>query len=386
MHVLYSFPDRVGAPGIGTIAYQHVREVIAAGVDVSLYCTTLERDIPGVHTVVETMRVAGKRVPHRALGIPRSYGYHDMRVARAIKRRGEPIEVVHTWPRATLSTAKAARERGVPIAREVPNTHTAHAFDVVAREHARIGLPVSAENSHAFDAKVLATEEAEFAAVDALLVPSQFVYDSFLAADVPADRLSLQQYGFDPDRFYPGPADRKGAGKLTGIFVGRCEPRKGLHLALEAWTASTASDHGTFRICGSFAPGYREYLEPLLAHPSVEVLGFVADPGELMRQSDVFLFPSIEEGSALVTYEARASGCVLLVSEATGARCRNEVEGFVHRPGDVAALTTQLSRIDSDRDLLSRMREASLAGIDGLTWSAAGRALVETYSRLAGQG
>ena len=44
------------------------------------------------------------------------------------------------------------------------HTH-AHAFDAVAREHGRIGLPVSTENSHAFDARVLATEEAEYAAV-----------------------------------------------------------------------------------------------------------------------------------------------------------------------------------------------------------------------------
>ena len=67
----------------------------------------------------------------------------------------------------------------------------------------------------------------------------------------PQDRLSLQQYGFDPDRSIAGPDDRKD-GPLTGIFVGRCEPRKGLHLALEAWIASGVADQGTFLICGSF--------------------------------------------------------------------------------------------------------------------------------------
>ena len=36
-------------------------------------------------------------------------------------------------------------------------------------------------------------------------------------------------------------------------------------------------------------------------------------------QYSVLVLPSIEEDSALVTYVARASGCVLLVSDAAGA-------------------------------------------------------------------
>ena len=59
----------------------------------------------------------------------------------------------------------------------------------------------------------------------------------------------------------------------------------------------------------------------MLAHPSVRVLGQRNDVPELMRQSDIFVLPSIEEGSALVTSEARGSGCVLLVSDAAGAVC-----------------------------------------------------------------
>lgn len=290
---------------------------------------------------------------------------------------------MHTWPRATLATAAAAHSRGVAVAREVPNTHTAYAFDVVAREHGRIGLPVPDDNSHFFNADVLASEEAEYAAADALLVPSQYVYDSFLSQGVPSEKLSLQRYGFDPERFYADETDVREDGALTAIFAGRCEPRKGLHLALEAWIASGVAERGRFLICGSFVPGYREHLEPLLAHPSVEVLGFVKDPGALMRRSDVFLFPSIEEGSALVSYEAQACGCVLLVSEATGARCTHNVEGLVHTPGDVATLTEHLRQVDSDRALLARLRKASLARIDELTWRAAGAALVDTYTRLA---
>ena len=43
----------------------------------------------------------------------------------------------------------------------------------------------------------------------------------------------------------------------------------------------------------------------MLAHPSVQVLGHRTDVPELMRNSDILVLPSIEEGSALVTSEAR---------------------------------------------------------------------------------
>ena len=122
---------------------------------------------------------------------------------------------------------------------------------------------------------------------------------------------------------------------LRAVFVGRCEPRKGLHYALEAWIESGAAERGTFTICGNFYPGYREVLEPMLRHPSVTVQGWVDDPGKLMRESDVFLLPSVEEGSAFVTYEAQASGCALVVSDATGARCEHMQQGLVHEAGDL---------------------------------------------------
>jgi hypothetical protein len=47
--------------------------------------------------------------------------------------------------------------------------------------------------------------------------------------------------------------------------------------------------------------------------------GYLADVSGEMRNPDVLVLPSIEEDSALVTYDARASGCVLLVSDAAGA-------------------------------------------------------------------
>jgi glycosyltransferase involved in cell wall biosynthesis len=386
VRVLYSFPDRIGKPGIGVTAYHQVRETALQGVAVTLYCTSLGAELPGNVRVVETLSVAGRRIPHRALGSNRSYHYHDLRVATALRRTGHAVDVVHCWPRATLRTARAARARGIPCLREVPNTHTAHAVVVVAHETQQLGLTPVRGHSHAIDADAIAREEREYVEASGLLVPSDYSLRTFLERGTAQDKLLLHRYGYAQDRFFPSDTPRTG-GPLTAIFVGRCEPRKGLHLALRAWLASGApEDGGRFVVCGSFEPDYRRLLDPLLAHPSVEVTGFSDDPASLMRRSDVLILPSLEEGSALVTYEAQACGCVLVVSEAAGARCRNELEGLVHRPGDVTELTDHLRRLQSDRALLLRLRTSSLARVAELSWQGAGEELAAIYAeQLAGR-
>jgi len=132
-------------------------------------------------------------------------------------------------------------------------------------------------------------------------------------------------------------------------------------------------------IAGGFVPGYAEKLASMLSHPSVHVLGHRTDVPELMRQSDILVLSSLEEGSALVTSEARGSGCVLLVSEAAGAICEHMENALIHRVGDVSTLSQHINLLQEDRQLLQRLRAASLRLVPEITWNAAGVKLLDVY-------
>jgi glycosyltransferase involved in cell wall biosynthesis len=384
LRVLYSFPDTLGAPGIGTTAWSQIRELIGLGHEVRVYTTAFAREPVGAREVVTTLTAAGRRIPHRAVGRRRAYRYHDRRVARSVSALAGEIDVVHTWPGATLETAVAARAVGVRSVREVPNTHTAYAYERVAREVRSLGLEPATGHSHTPDEKTLRHEEEAYAAVDLLAVPSEFSRRTFLDRGFSPERLGLHQYGFEPERFPVPPADaRVGHGGLRAIFVGSCEPRKGLHYALRAWIQSGVADRGgTFEVYGDFYPGYADVLAGELAHPSVRVRGFVPDVSAVMRGSDVLVLPSVEEGSALVTYEAQASGCVPVVSDAAGARCTHLEDGLVHEAGDVAALVDHLALLADDPDLLAGMRARTLTRREELTWTQGARDLELLYREL----
>ena len=376
LRILYSFPHAIGAPGIGETAWNQVAGLARAGHIVTAVVAAVERPLPR-EVVLHTTLTKGIRIPHRAFGRrDRALTFHDLIAARVL-RHGR-FDLVHAWPLAAAHTFRLARELGVPTFREAPNTQTAYAYRVVADEIERLGGVLAADNPHRFNAARLHVERQEWSLATAVLVPSAVVEQTFLDAGFAATQLVRHRYGCDVRGIAPRPAVVEPR-PLIAVFAGRCEPRKGLHHALDAWIASTASKRGRFLIYGTFVPGYAALLGERLRHPSVEVLGF--DPHLLghLRSADVLLLPSVEEGSALVTYEAQAAGCVPLVSTAAGALLEDGVQGFLHEAGDVAALTAQLDRLDREPGLLETMRQACVAHRPELSWSAATAALVAAY-------
>jgi D-inositol-3-phosphate glycosyltransferase len=385
--VLYSFPDVLGKPGIGTTALEQVRSLARLGLDVHVAATSLAVD-PGVPCTL-TLSAGGRRVPHRAFGRDRAgalraYAWHDRRVAALLRRRGASFDVIHCWPQATLQTARAAREQSIPVLRQAPSTHTAHAIATVSQVHESLGLPLEREDVHGHSDDLVAREREEYEAVDRVLVPSEHAAHTFTDNGVPAERIALHRFGCDLDRFTPH-LELRDERPLTVLFAGRGEPAKGLHLALRAWSDSGIGSEARLLMCGDIEPRFRTHLGDLLQQPGVEERGFTPDLSDLMRSSDVLMLPSLNEGSALVTYEAQASGCVVAVSDATGAYADHMVHGLIHEAGDVATLTEHLGVLARDRSLLERLRARSLADRERLSWDAAARGLAGAYSQALGR-
>lgn len=366
---------------ICTIAWYEIDSVAEAGAKMLVLTGDSVRPFLRPVQVEKTLAWGRLRLPYRLLGTRRMCMLHDWVVARKLPRLAGQIDIIHAWPLGALRTMKAARRLGIPVALERCNAHTRFAYEVVQKECARIGVPLPPGHEHAFDPAILALEEKEYSLADVLLCPSEFTKNSFVDQGFPRERLVRFIYGVDEKKFRPSDRPRNPNAGLKIIFVGVCAVRKGLHFALEAWLASTACQTGRFIIAGGFIPTYQEKLASMLAHPSVEVLGHRNDIPELMRECDLFVLPSIEEGFGLVCTEAMASGCVPLVSDACTDLCRHGVNSMVHKVADVKSLTGQINQLHQNPMLLQNMRAACLAEIPLITWHAAGRLLVEAYRK-----
>jgi glycosyltransferase involved in cell wall biosynthesis len=379
IRVLYSFPLRLGMGRICHTAWQQVNGLSSAGAELVVFPASVGRSVPAGVTVSSTLEWGRLRLPFRLIGTKRAVVIHDKIVASRLDKLAGKIDIIHAWPTGSLETLKVATALGIPTVLERPNANTRFAMEVVKEECDRLGVALPPDHEHAYDEEKLRREEAEYKLATRLLCPSDFVVKTFVDKGYPREQLVRHIYGYDETVYYPSPNSREPRQGLTMLFAGVCAVRKGVHFALEAWLDSPASKSGTFLIAGEFLPAYQEKLAKMLADPSVKVLGHRKDLPDLMRNSDILILPSIEEGSALVTSEARASGCVLLVSEAAGAICEHMVNSLVHKAGDVSALAEHITMLHRDRVLLQNLRTESLKDIREISWTAAGARLFHVY-------
>jgi glycosyltransferase involved in cell wall biosynthesis len=385
LRVLYSFPNPLGGPRIGYTAWQQVRGLAEAGVDLTVCSASVRRPVPPTVRLWQTLSCGKLRVPFKLIGRMRAIALHDRIVARRVRKLAGQIDLIHTWPIGALQTLKAAAELNIPTVLERPNAHTRFAYEEVRRECKRLGVTLPKTDSHAYQPYVLRVEEEEYRLATRLLCPSAFAERTFLNKGFAPSQIARHLYGYDENTYYPAERSAATAGRFTMLFVGVCAVRKGLHFALDAWLRSPAHHNGIFLIAGDFLPAYREKLASQLADPSVKVLGHRDDVPELMRNSDILVLPSIEEGFGLVCTEAMGSGCVPLVSEACTEICKHMDNALIHRIGDVDALTQHITRVQENRSLLRTLRAAGLRTAPTITWTEAAKRLLTIYRQVVAE-
>jgi glycosyltransferase involved in cell wall biosynthesis len=379
VRVLYSFPNKLGAERICYTAWQQVNGLVTAGAKLFVFPASSSRPVPEMASLHPTLAFGKMRVPFKLLGNGRAHALHDQIVARRLRKLKGQIDIIHTWPSGAKRTLETAAELGIPSVLERCNSHTRYVYETVQAESERLGVQLAQNDEAAFKEDTLRLEEKEFRLADRLLCPSEFVVQTFIDKGFTSDKLARHFYGFDHQTYHPDPNYQPNTDGLRMLFVGFCSVRKGLHFALEAWLKSSASRNGTFSIAGEFSPDYARKLSPLLAHPSIRVLGQRNDVPYLLRNNDVLTLPSLEEGFGLVCTEAMGSGCVPLVSNACTDVCQHSRNALVHRIGDVEALTQHINVMNEDRALLQRLRSAGLDERNRLTWDAAGVRLLDVY-------
>ncbi len=94
------------------------------------------------------------------------------------------------------------------------------------------------------------------------------------------------------------------------------------------------------------------------------------------QQADIFVLPSLAEGSAEATYEALAAGLPVITTKAAGSVVRNGIEGRIVLERDPDALAQAIEEITEDRALRNRMALAARARARDFTWHRYGEQLL----------
>ena len=102
----------------------------------------------------------------------------------------------------------------------------------------------------------------------------------------------------------------------------------------------------------------------------------------LYADADLFVYPSLHEGSAFATYEALASGLPVIATPNTGSVVRDGVDGFLVPPRDVEALMARIELLYRDPDRRAAMAASARTRAEAFTWTAYRRRLAAVFDGL----
>lgn len=165
--------------------------------------------------------------------------------------------------------------------------------------------------------------------------------------------------GVDVERFHPGVCpfeEWREPGRVNVLFVGRLDPRKGVHVLLQALPEIVRRTGGRARLLvvgDSYLRGRFEASVPPALRDHVRFLGHVpaADLPRWYATGDVFVSPATgNESFGIVLAEAMAAGRAVVASDIPGYRTvvTPSVNGVVTPPGDPAALAAAVADLAAD--------------------------------------
>ncbi len=194
--------------------------------------------------------------------------------------------------------------------------------------------------------------------------------DAYVSISAAIERELLAE-GYDRGRIYslpngvpiPAIAWRPRAGGLErprGTFVGRLAVEKNLETLVDAWRiVLQRRPAAELTLLGEGPMRHRleEKIRSLDMTESVRLAGGVDDPSIMLRDSDLFILPSNEEGMSVALLEATALGIPIVASAIPGNRAivDDGVHGLLADPADPAKLAGAIERSLDDYEHSTRM-------------------------------
>ena len=190
-------------------------------------------------------------------------------------------------------------------------------------------------------------------AADILICGSDYVKQKVVSCGGKEDKCRVVPYGIEYEKFNKTVNHEKSY-KLRVLTVGTVSLRKGAPYILEV--ARKLGNYADFKMVGSVK--VEEFGRKQLEE-AIDVTGPVprSEINKYYEWADVFLLPSLNEGSAAVTYEALASGLPVICTPNTGSVVRDGIDGYVVEPRDIDAIEEKLMQLYSSNKLLKEMSE-----------------------------
>ena len=292
------------------------------------------------------------------------------------------VDFAYLWPGISLSTYQSVKSRGHKIIFEGVNTPAGNIKAILDAEYASLQLPAT----HGITQQSIDDELERIALSDYIYSCNPIMRACFEGIGVHKDKILDTSYGLSSSAILVASSanPRNQSQPPTFIFVGSIGVRKGVHLLLDYWVKSKLN--AKLKLVGTIEEPLMPLVNQYLADERIEHIPFTSDLPSIYKNADVFILPSLEEGSPLVTYTALGAGLPVIVSPMGGGNVIVDGEdGFVIEPHDEAKWVESMRLLAEDAQLRDKLSKKSKQKALNYTWNVVGAARLNSLIKAEGK-
>jgi glycosyltransferase involved in cell wall biosynthesis len=282
------------------------------------------------------------------------------------------------WSGSSLEALIEAKRQEKITILERGSSHYTYQMKILQEENIEYG-----DGSFQPDYSTWQRELLEYELADYISIPSSYVKRSFLEYGVPEEKLLVNPYGVDLKMFQQ---ILKKDDVFRIIYAGGGTLRKGYHYLLQAFCELDLPNCELWHL-GSMNDEMNPFLEKYI-HKNWIHKGHIPQKElySYYSQGDMFIMCSIEEGMAMVQFQAMACGLPLICTTNTGGEdliSQDGEEGFVIPIRDVDTIKEKILFMYNNQDIAKEMGKKAKAKVtSGFSWDDYGDRYVENLKRI----
>lgn len=369
--VVYSIATKLGKSGLGIVSYNAVKALHEAGFLKIAVTYGNKSDLPKskIFSLPGNPAKLLFFLP-RDIYRPLRKGFLDYITSKIILKG---CSIFHGWNNQALRSIKSAHNIGAKAILECGSTHPYFKEKILQEEYERFGIKNVKPPQYARRSSL---EELELS--DFIFLPSEFAKKTFIDAGIEEKKVFIIKRGVDLEKFR---RNSKINQKFRVLYVGRLSLRKGIIYLLKAWEKLDMRD-AELMLVGSIDENILPILSKYNSSKNIVFRGFLKDPLQAYKEATIFVFPSLEEGSAKVTYEAMASGLPVITTENSGSVVRQGIDGFIIPIRDVDAIIEKINYFRENPQIIEQMGYQGSEYIKNFSWLNYRENLINTYKQI----
>ncbi|MBP9760714.1 MAG: glycosyltransferase family 4 protein [Candidatus Magasanikbacteria bacterium] len=373
-HIIFIANSDVGVRHtIGSRVWPIVQEVEQRGYTYTVFCRDYDSD---VYPFFVVRVVPFGRVIMRILSALPMLIHSRLRTERIKNRLFEfflikklkkinlsDVQIIHSWDFLPHVYAFIATTHPhIQIIQDVPMAlHVSLKQDYCGKKISSVSIPSYIKES--------------FSYIHTFIAPSQFVEHSLISIGIDKKNVTVIPFGVDIDIFRP--IEKKNNQLFKVVFVGAINMRKGIPYLIDAWRQLNL-DNAELHVYGRV---YREML-PFVHNAEqdhIYIHGFV-DIVDVLPYHDIYVFPSLLEGSAKSVYEALACGLPVITTPNAGSIVTNAHDGYIIDVQNVKMIKEKILFFYRHPEKVKEFGVAARRTAEAYTWQNYAKKVVAEYN------